>query len=407
MLNRVSKAFLGMAVIAALGATQALAQDAPKKKAVKDQAEFDLYSSISKETDPNKRLGLIATWKEKYPDSDFKNERMLTELQSYSQIETATLGAKPTPDSLAAGQKAANTIVENLDTYFAGTVKPENVSDADWQKARGATEVQAHTTLGWISMQNKDNPAAEAEFKKVLGMNEANAQVSYWLGTVIALQKNIARTPEALYSFARAASLTGAGALTDAGRASTDTYLKKAYVGYHGDETGLDELKATAAKSALPPQGFVLESVVEIEKKKAGSEEEYNKQHPDMAMWKNLKAALTGDEGPSYFEKNMKGALVPQEFKGKVVSMTPATAPKQIVLAIENPGGDATLNFETPLRGKVEPGAELSFKGTPTGFTKEPYMVTFDVARPDLKGWPGAATAPAPVRRRPPARRRR
>ena len=406
MLNRVAKAFLGMAVIAALGATQAFAQDAPKKKAVKDQAEYDLYNSVSKETDPTRRLVLINTWKDKYPDSDYKNDRVLIELQSYSQMETATLGAKPTPESLAAGQKAANTIVANLDTYFAPAVKPDTVSDADWQKARSATEVQAHTTLGWIAMQSKDNPTAEAEYKKVLAMNDANAQVSYWLGTVIALQKVIARTPEALYSFARASSLTGPGALTDAGRASTDAYLKRAYVGYHGDETGLDDLKAAAAKSALPPQGFVLKSVVEIEKEKAGSEEEYNKQHPDMAMWKNLKAALTGDEGPSYFEKNMKGALVPQEFKGKVVSVTPAVSPKQIVLAIENPGGDATLNFETPLRGKVEPGTELSFKGSPSAFAKDPYMVTFEVERADLKGWPGAA-APAPVHKRPVARRRR
>lgn len=408
MLHRMTKAILGLLTVAALG----FAQDAPKKKAVKDQGEFDIFTSVSKETtDLNKKLALIGTWKEKYPDSDFKNERMLTELDTYTKIAAGTMGKQPTPESLSAGEKAANTIISNLDTYFAPSVKPETVSDADWTKLRSDTEATAHMTLGWIAMQNKDFPKAEQEFAKVLALNPNNAQASYFLGTVIALQRKIERQPEALYHFARAAAVTGPGALTSEAKKTTEDYLAKAYKSYHGDASGLDQLKQQASGSAMPPSGFTIESINDIEKKKFANEEEYNKAHPDIALWRSLKNELTGAEGPAYFEKNLKGAEVPggagnvKQFSGKVVS----ASGKDVVVAVDNAAGDATLHFETPLRGKVEVGTDVQFDGVPESFTKEPYMITFAVDKTKVKGLGaaaagGAARAPA---RRPPARRRK
>lgn len=407
MLDRMTKAILGLLTVAALG----FAQDAPKKKAVKDQGEYDIYKSVSDEKDANKKLGLIATWKEKYPDSDFKNERMLTELNSYSQIAAGTMGKQPTPESLSAGDKAANTIISNLDTYFATTTKPDNVSEADWTKARSDTETQAHMTLGWIAMQNKDHPKAEQEFTKVLQTNGNNAQASYFLGTVIALQRKIERQPEALYHFARAAAVTGPGALTPEAKKTTEEYLAKAYKSYHGDTSGLDQLKQQAAGSALPPAGFTIESINDIEKKKFANEEEYNKAHPDIALWRSLKNELSGGEGPAYFEKNLKGVEVPggagsvKQFKGKVVS----SAGKDVVVAVDNAAGDATLRFEAALRGKVDVGTDVEFEGVPESFTKEPYMLTFAVDKTKVKGLGAAAAggaARAPVRR-PAARKKR
>ena len=407
MLDRMTKAILGLLTVAALG----FAQDAPKKKAVKDQGEYDIFTSVSKETDLNKKLVLLGTWKEKYPDSDYKNERMLTELDTYTKIAGGTMGKQPTPESLSAGEKAANTIIANLDTYFVSSAKPDNVSDADWTKLRADTEATAHLTLGWIAMQNKEFPKAEQEFTKVLTLNGNNAQASYFLGTVIALQRKIERQPEALYQFARAAAVTGPGALPPEAKKTTEEYLAKAYKSYHGSPEGLDQLKQQASGSALPPAGFTIESINDIEKKKFANEEEYNKAHPDIALWRSLKNELTGAEGQAYFEKNLKGADVPggagsvKQFSGKVVS----AAGKDVVVAVDNAAGDATLRFETPLRGKVEVGTDVQFDGVPESFTKEPYMITFAVDKTKVKGLGaaaagGAARAPA---RRPAARKKR
>jgi hypothetical protein len=97
---------------------------------------------------------------------------------------------------------------------------------------------------------------------------------------------------------------------------------------------------------------------------------------------------------------NVKDSLLPggangvMKFKGKIVSMTPATKPKEIELAIEKPGvADAKLVFEMPLAGKMEVGEELSFEGKAASFTKDPFMITFDVEKEQLEGWTGKNTA--------------
>jgi hypothetical protein len=51
--------------------------------------------------------------------------------------------------------------------------------------------------------------------------------------------------------------------------------------------------------------------------------------------------------------------------------------------------------MDAPLRGKADPGTDLEFEGTATGFTKDPeFMVTFEVEKEKLVGWPVQAAAP-------------
>jgi hypothetical protein len=54
-----------------------------------------------------------------------------------------------------------------------------------------------------------------------------------------------------------------------------------------------------------------------------------------------------------------------------------------------------TLKFENPLPGKAEPGTEIEFEGVPSAFTKEPFMLAFDVEGKDkIQGWPAQAATP-------------
>ena len=414
MLDRFSKAVLGLALTASVWAPVTQAQTPPpaasaaKPKAVKDQGEYDILTAAQKEADPTKKLALLKQWADKYPESDFKSERLLAMMQAYNQLASGVMAvAAPTPDQLTAAQNAAQALVDNAATAFAPEAKPAQVSDADWAKAKGAIDQQAHTTLGYVAMMNKNYTEAENQFKQVLTGNPDNAQVSYYLGSVIARQQNLARTPEALYSFAHAVAVTGPGALSADGKKKASDYLKKAYEGWHGDSTGLPELMTQAAASALPPAGFTIKSVVDIEKEKAGSEEAFNKLHPDIALFKTLRTAITADNGAEYFDKQVKDTAIPTEFKGKLISATPEVNPKELLVAVENQTGDALLKFETPLKGKAEPGTPLTFKGSPQSYTKEPYQLAFVVEKSDLKGWPVPQTPErhAPARR--PVRRKR
>lgn len=396
------------------------AQAQPQKK-VKDQGEYDLYTGVTKETDANKKLALLKTWKDKYPSSDFKEERLEYFLETYQQLgqsaqmidtakEILTIDPKnlkalywiafltPTlnsnsPDALDAAQKAANGLL--------GAEKPANVKDEDWTKAKAQTDAIGYTTLGWVAMQRKDNDTAEQNFKKSLAVNPNQAQVSYWLGNVILAEKKPERQGEALYHIARAAAYDGAGALTPQGRQQIDAYLTKAYKTLHGDDSGLNDLKNQAKASAMPPDGFKLQTAAEAA---AAQEEDLKKTNPSLALWMNIKGQLLGDGGQQYFDSNMKSSLVPN-LKGWLIAAKPAGLhAKELQVSME--GKDQTtpdvtlklVNAEgtaAPAAGKVEVGYEITFDGVPDSFTKDPFMLTFNVEKSKITGLKEEKAAPA------------
>jgi tetratricopeptide (TPR) repeat protein len=397
------------------------ATPAPEKK-VKDRAEYDLYDSITKEQNPTKRLEFLNTWKEKYAETDYKKERLLFYLTTYVQlnqpakvIETAkqvlemdpkdftslyyislltTTQNDTSPGAVETGEKAAQGMLANLDTTFAKEKKPATTSDADWTKARTDMEAIAHKTLGWVGIQKKQFDTAEQEFKKELALNPTDAQASYWLGQSIGSQKKLERTPEALWDYARAATYDGPGALPPEFRKQVDEYLQKAYKGWHGGTDGLAELKAQAKTTALPPADFKIASVKDLAEAKLKKEQEEEAKDPQKAIWKKVKDALMAADGAQYFESSVKGAALPK-LKGKLVSQTPAIKPKTLVLALsDDTTPEVTLNLSAPLAGKADAGTVIEFEGVPSAFTQSPFMVTMDVEKEKIEGWPAQA-APA------------
>ena len=208
-----------------------------------------------------------------------------------------------------------------------------------------------------------------------------------------------------LYHFARAAAYDGQNSLPAAARKQALDYLTKTYTAFHGSAEGLDKLLATAKNSAFPPEGFSIVSIQEISAKQAASQEEFIKTHPDLGLWQTaIKEPLTKDGGDAFFEMNMKGALLPggangvQKFKGKIISMTPETKPKQIVLALEQPNvPDVTLELSDALPGKMDPGAELQFEGVAKSYSKQPFMVVFETEPGKIEGWTGKNPPKAPA----------
>ena len=91
-------------------------------------------------------------------------------------------------------------------------------------------------------------------------------------------------------------------------------------------------------------------------------------------------------------------------FRAKVISQP---SPKELLVNVDNLAGDATLKFETPLKGTIDPGTAFKFKGVVDSYVKEPYMLTFTADKEDVDGLPASAFAAAPphARRRPPAKK--
>ncbi len=444
------KSFLPLALAAALSvaiagrpafaqAAQGTAQGAQKNW--KDRAEYDLYEAISKETAPAKRLELLNQWKEKYPSSEFSDVRQQVYMATYSQMGrgsdaltaageildkdpnnlqalSSALTAiftvqKPSPENLGVAEKAANTVLSNLDTLFATDKKPANVKDADWETAKKNLHVYAQNALGYVAWQRKDYQKAETEFTKSLQLEPNQGQVSYWLSVVILAERDPKKYPTALFHYARAAAYDGPGALNAAGRQTVMQQFQQTFNTYHGDDKAdMERVIAAAKSSALPPPNFDILSKADIARSKIEQENKLKEENPSLALWVSLKQALTGDQAQSYFDEHMKDTAIPMEFKGKLIEAKPETNPKELVLAIQDGmTPDATLVFETPLKGKMDPGADLSFKnGIATSYTSSPYMVTFKLEKDDLSGWKGApapaAKPKAPVHHRPASKKR-
>jgi hypothetical protein len=113
-----------------------------------------------------------------------------------------------------------------------------------------------------------------------------------------------------------------------------------------------------------------------------------------------VKDELVKPNGTQYFESNVKDAALPK-LRGKLVSQSPAVRPKTLVLAMSDATTpEVTLNLNAPLAGKADPGTEIEFEGIPKTFTQSPFMVTMEVEKEKISGWPAqAAPARAPVRR--------
>ena len=81
------------------------------------------------------------------------------------------------------------------------------------------------------------------------------------------------------------------------------------------------------------------------------------------------------------FEPNFNGAQHGNAYEG-------------LGLHVDTTTGEVTLQFDTPV--KAENGTTLEFKAIAKEFTKEPFMLTFDVEGKDkIEGWPAQAAAPA------------
>jgi hypothetical protein len=411
--------FVTCVVLCAIGIAPAGAQS---RRNYQDRGKYELYNEVAKDFGANnsaKALTDLERWSEKYPDSEFKDDRQLLYVQAYSSanqmakaIDAAGVvfskdqlpsdsasvlrllyavvsAIQRVPDAsaqqLAIAAKAAH-LLENYD------VAPDGVSASVWASTRADLRLSARAALVYIavapaSRATKANDCAGAEaaaMKAIQGFPES-VQAAWFLATaeVCLAKSEPAKASFALYELARAASLDPVKGMVDSKwqQANVIPYLARAYAQFHGDDPkGLKELKELAVQSPLPPAGFLIKSSEEIAR---AQEEDFENQHPELALWTKIKNALSASDGEGYFESQLKDAAVPQ-LKGVLVEATPECRPSQLRVAIrspkdtQNPRPEVLLKLEKPLTGKPEIGGEIRWTGVPRGFSKEPFLVTME-----------------------------
>jgi hypothetical protein len=424
---------LALTLIAAmaLGMAQDKPADPPQKVA-KDQAEADLINGIAKDADPAHRLKDLDKWTQNYPETAFSSERQMGYLVTYSQLQNCkgaskvareVLATNPSHDlslriiigciyamkdadatDYAAAEKAAQYVVDHP------TKAADNAMTApDWDVF---VNVTAKNVPSFIDMQKKDDAKAEADMKKVLASDPTDAQLSYWLAGVLFGQreKKPEDQPPAIFEYARAGAYDGPHAVAEALRKDALNRATRYYKAYHGSDEGWDKVLALAKTNALPPADFTILSGNEIAILEQKKKDEEDAADPVFAIWKTIKGGLTGDGDAAFFDSSVKTAGLPspdgtKKFKGKLVSQKPALNPKTLVIAYKDPAGDITLQLETPLRGKMDPGAELEFFGEAKAYVKSPFMLTLEVPDPKtgIVGWKSLPIAPPTQKKAAPA----
>jgi hypothetical protein len=440
---------IAMATLAIGLQAQAPAPAAAAKN-FKDRPEYDLYQEIIKpDATPAARLQNLDKWKAGYAASEYADIRLKIYLVTYQQlnnhraaVDTAVEILKAEPNDLSslteiAGygltlvpgdpkatlspankadldtvEKTARYILGNLDAIYAADKKPQGMTDPAWAAAKPAMQKFAQFTIARVADAQKDTAKSEGELTKTLEVDPTNTQAAYRLGQILLSQQkeHPDKMPKALFLFARAASYDGQGALPAANRTAVDKFLTGAYATFHTDAKhpdpkGLADLKNMAKASALPPADFKLASIVEILTSEEAVRKQKEGENPMLAFWTDIKENLTADNGAAYWEA-MKGAGLPgghngvMKFKGKLVSATPETKPKELTIAIAGEAADVKIMLTDPLPGMMEPGGELSFSGEAKEFSKEPYMVTFESEPGDIEGWTGTGPVAAPTKKK-------
>ncbi len=356
-----------IAVVALSTLTALTAWPQAKQPQWKDRAEYDLYDSISKEQNPQTKLGLLSQWKQKYPTSEYKDLRYQTLLDTHrvmnnakGMYDTAKEMIAENPKSFLGlywlnlltvsmgdkserpgdGEKAGKAFLAIMDETFSPTNKKAEVSEEAWKKERATTESLAYRTLGWVAMQRNQNEEAENNFVEVLKRNPADTQVSIFAGTVIARQRKLEKQSAALYHFARAGHFEGQGALPQQLRDQMKATFEKNYVNFHGDKAGIEEVIAKVKAEALPAEGFKIPSKDEL---LIEQEEGLKKTNPVLALWVGIKRQLQDANGATYFDSTLKNAAIPggvmvgetkvEKLKGTLISHKPAVNPKELVVA--------------------------------------------------------------------------
>ena len=169
-------------VFCAVSVTNLTAQSRPKQ--LKDQAEHDLYNqALQPSADPARQIQSLDNWTQRYPNSEYKDDRVYMYMQAYSKLKppeaakVVQLGGQlisrnlqtvftgdssklvimnvlflvawnaaaipePSANELALGQKSAQDLIA-----FIANNKPENVTEQQWAEARADIEKRAGAAL--------------------------------------------------------------------------------------------------------------------------------------------------------------------------------------------------------------------------------------------------------------------
>jgi tetratricopeptide (TPR) repeat protein len=402
----------------------------------KSRDEYDAYNAMASAPDPttvadpdkkkalaDKKIALAEAFLQKYPTSDFKSGAYLTEMQVYfsqgktdQAIDAAKKVLSVDPDNLLAlrflsftfpflykpGQADDTAALSRADSdahhgldLINKLQKPAAASDADFQKGVKDFRSVFNDCIGFVALQRKDYSGAITALKAGDADNPSDVYAFYRLGLAY-LYSAPPDYDNAIWNIARAVALSQASTdpATKAQGDEISKFLKRAYVNYHGTDTGLTDIEAQAAASPNPPAGF------KIAKAEAPAKTGNNVVDAFNTLTFPLK--LGGETAQKQWD-GIKGQ--PIELGGAVMSVEKGTDPN--VYAVHIAVLDSTKSadgYDIELKDSTQPNVKnlqkgdlLTYKGTLDSYVATPGLVLTLVGTvtSELPDKPPAKTPPA------------
>ncbi len=377
-----------------------------------NRSEYDLALAVRAEAVPKKRLDLLDQWKARFPKTPMQQVRRELYLATYQSLGNSegmlasaremlsdqpdnlvglywsallvVASKEPSKENLELGERAAQGLLHGMDRFFASAKRPAGTSPEDWDRQRMNTALLAHRTLGWIHWQRGEFEPAADEFTAYLKLNPAAAEISWWCGMVLSLEKKEDQRVPSLWHLARASALKGEGALSERKAHQVANLVERLYVAYHGEKSGLEELRTQAVASAFPPADLKIETAAQLAERK--DLEELERTNPQLAQWVKIRKSLEGPGGVQFFETLRLNPL--PKFKGTLIRQSPQRRPDELILGLRDPAvPEVVLRVKPALAGEAEPGTVIEFEGSADSFSLEPFTMVILVERAKVEGW--------------------
>ncbi len=370
------------AYVMAAGAPQAAATT--KQPQWKSRAEYDAFEAFVKATDPQKRLPLIQAFLQKFPNSDFKVNAYVAEMQTYEQLNNSAKAIAAAKRVLALNPNELDALAY-LSFAFPYTYKPSDPDAAtqlsrglaeaqhglqvlqNFQKPKGVTEAQFeayvkpkraifNTAIGFANLQKKDYADALPALQAAMQDRPNDPLTLSMLGQAY-LNSNPPDYNDGIWYLARAAALAKKANSPNA--ADLEKIYSQDYEYRRGSNQGEKAVLAEAASSATPPSGFTIPTPP---KHKPTGNKNLD------AFYQLEDALIVGGDTARQNWKQLQGQ--PIGLVGTVDSVAPGPDPGTTLVNVNiTPGAKASTGaYNIQLQDSAQPAAKLLQPGDPVQF---------------------------------------
>ncbi len=389
---------------------------------IKDPAEYNAYINAYQQQNPAQKAQALEAFLQTYPNSVMKQQalellmvayqqanepqKMLDAanrvlqanpnniralaLLAYSYRAAAAQGGPQMQDNLAKAQQYGQQGLQAIQTMK----KPEGMSDADFVKLHNETGAIFDGAVAFAALQAKDYATAQKDFREAISW-ESQPSIAdiYPLATADLEAKPM--NPEGFWFIVKAANLAPA-----ASQQQILDYGRKKYIRYHGSDQGWNELvnDAKASTSVMPPAGFTVAAAPPPPSPAEQAADLVKSKNPTQMSFAEWELVLSS--GNQQAADTVWNAIKDKAVKlgANVISATPTT----VQLAgsdddIEAKKADIALNMAKAIPSRLMPqvGTLMTFQGTVTSYTPNPFMMTMtDGMLLDKSGNPISTAAP-------------